>query len=53
MALITKKRMKMGKELFTSVDNYKVNLEPISGSNDTNRILILASAICIDMVYYE
>jgi uncharacterized protein YxjI len=53
LGMITKKWMGIGKELFTSADNYIVNIEPIIASNDTNRILILASAICIDMVYYE
>ncbi len=53
LGMITKKWMGIGKELFTSADNYIITIEPTVAATDTNRILIVASAICIDMVYYE
>ena len=53
LGMITKKWMGIGKELFTSADNYIITIEPTMAATDTNRILIVASAVCIDMVYYE
>ena len=53
IALLTKKWMGLGKELFTSADNYVINIEPAVGATDTIRMLIVAAAICIDMVYNE
>ncbi len=53
LGIITKKWMGLGKELFTSADNYVINIEPTVASNDKIRQLILAASITIDMVYYE
>ena len=49
---ITKKWAGLGKELFTSADNYVVTQEP--GNRDADmRKIVLAAGICIDMVLKE
>ncbi|WP_317196594.1 phospholipid scramblase-related protein [Hymenobacter negativus] len=53
IALLTKQWMGLGKELFTSADNYVINIEPTVSATDTIRIMIVAAAIGIDMVYAE
>jgi uncharacterized protein YxjI len=53
IAMLTKKWMGLGKELFTSADNYVINIEPIVQASDSIRIMILAASICLDMVYAE
>ena len=53
IAMLTKKWMGLGKELFTSADNYVINIEPNVKANDPIRIMILAAALCVDMVYGE
>ncbi len=48
---VTKKWGGLGKELFTSADNYIIN---ISGEPDeTNAILLLAAGLAVDTVYKE
>ena len=54
LARITKKWAGLGKELFTSADNYVVAID--SGNvppGDALRPLILSAAVCIDMVLKE
>ncbi|GAA4038461.1 phospholipid scramblase-related protein [Hymenobacter glaciei] len=53
IALVTKQWMGLGKELFTSADNYVINIEPTVASTDDVRRLVLAAALCIDMVFAE
>jgi uncharacterized protein YxjI len=53
LAKVTKKWAGLGKELFTSADNYVLDIAPWVASNDPVRRLILASVLCIDMVLKE
>lgn len=53
VALLTKKWMGLGKELFTSADNYVINIESTVSATDSVRQLVIAAAICIDMVFNE
>ena len=53
IALVTKKWMGLGKELFTTADNYVISIEPMVPGGDTIRRMIVAAAVCIDMVYAE
>lgn len=53
LAHISKKWAGLGKELFTSADNYVLNIsEDIPGDNDLRK-LIMAAVMCIDMVLKE
>jgi uncharacterized protein YxjI len=53
-AHITKKWAGLGRELFTSADNYMIQINPTSvPPGDPARALILAAAVCIDMVLKE
>jgi uncharacterized protein YxjI len=49
---ISKKWAGAMKELFTSADKYNVTIDP-GYSNKENKIAILSSAICIDMILKE
>jgi uncharacterized protein YxjI len=53
IAQISKKWAGVGKELFTSADNYVVSIDPAVSENDEVRPLILAAAVCIDKVFKE
>lgn len=53
LARVSKKWAGMGKELFTSADNYMLTINDSVGKNDNIRILILAAVMCIDMVLKE
>lgn len=53
IAQITKKWAGVGKELFTTADNYVVAIDPTVSENDEARLLILAAAVCIDKVFKE
>ena len=53
IALVTKKWMGLGKELFTSADNYVISIEPSVAAEDSIRPMIVAAALCIDMVFSE
>jgi uncharacterized protein YxjI len=53
LASVTKKWMGVGKELFTSADNYVLSIAPSVAANDPTRLLILAAVMCIDMVLKE
>ena len=53
LANVTKKWAGLGKELFTSADNYMLSIGQSVPSTDASRILILAAVMCIDMVLKE
>jgi uncharacterized protein YxjI len=52
-AHVTKKWSGFGKELFTSADNYMLEISKDVVENNPIRILILAAVMCIDMVLKE
>ncbi len=53
LAQVTKKWAGLGKELFTSADNYALEISDSVPKNDSVRPLILAAVMCIDMVLKE
>ena len=53
LAKVTKKWAGLGKELFTSADNYVLEIKPAVAANSPLRLLILGSVLCIDMVLKE
>ena len=53
MAKVTKKWSGMGKEFFTTADNYVIAIDPIVPQKNETRLLILAAALCIDKVLKE
>ena len=50
---VSKKWAGLGKEMFTSADNYMLEIKDRVPKDDTLRILILAAVVCIDMVLKE
>ncbi|RZI82833.1 MAG: RNAase [Rubrivivax sp.] len=52
LASVTKKWAGLGKELFTSADNYMLTIKDVP-PKDPVRLLILAAVMCIDMVLKE
>jgi uncharacterized protein YxjI len=52
-AHVSKKWTGLGKEMFTSADNYMLEISNDVPENDDIRKLILASVMCIDMVLKE
>ena len=52
-AIVTKKWAGLGKEMFTSADNYVVSIKEEVADNDPIRGLIFASILCIDMLFKE
>ena len=52
-ARVTKKWAGVGKELFTSADNYVLEISDSVAPDSRLRILILAAVLCIDMVVKE
>jgi uncharacterized protein YxjI len=52
-AHVTKKWAGMGKELFTSADNYVLEIKASVRKDDPVRQLILAAVMCIDLVLKE
>ncbi len=52
-AHVTKKWSGIGKELFTSADNYVLHISDSVPSDNRVRLLILAAVLCIDMVLKE
>ena len=50
---VTKKWAGLGKELFTSADNYIISLTDLSGANSDTVALLLAAGLAIDVVYKE
>lgn len=53
IAIITKKWAGIGKELFTSADNYLLEIKEIVPENDPVRQFIMGAVLCIDMVLKE
>jgi uncharacterized protein YxjI len=53
MAAVSKKWAGLGKELFTSADNYMLSIGAAVPANDPVRLLIVAAVMCIDMVLKE
>ena len=52
-AQVNKKWAGLGKELFTTADNYIVAIEDSVAKDHPMRIMIMAAAMCIDMVLKE
>ena len=53
IATVTKKWSGIGKEMFTSADNYILEIKDTVDKSDPLRLLIFAAVICIDMVFKE
>ena len=53
LAMVTKKWAGLGKELFTTADNYVLSISPDVPTDSPVRSLILAAVMCIDMVLKE
>lgn len=53
LAKVTKKWAGIGKELFTTADNYILSINDSVKKEDTTRILVMAAVMCIDMVLKE
>lgn len=53
LAVVTKKWNGLGKELFTSADNYVLEIKDTVAQDHIDRKLILAAVLCIDMVLKE
>ncbi|HNA97777.1 MAG TPA: phospholipid scramblase-related protein [Chitinophagaceae bacterium] len=53
LAKVTKKWAGLGKEMFTTADNYALEINPAVGKDSQLRTLILAAVLCIDMVLKE
>ncbi len=52
-AHVTKKWSGIGKELFTTADNYILQINEVVPADNPLRLLILAAVMCIDMVLKE
>ena len=52
-AHVSKKWAGLGKEMFTSADNYMLKINDQVAKDDPVRLLILAAVMCIDMVLKE
>ncbi len=53
LATVSKKWSGLGKELFTSADNYVLAIDGGVAPDDKVRLLIMAAVMCIDMVLKE
>lgn len=53
LAVVSKKWTGLGRELFTSADNYVLSIGDRVPADDDVRILIMAAVMCIDMVLKE
>jgi uncharacterized protein YxjI len=53
LAAVSKKWAGLGKELFTTADNYMLSIDPGVPADDARRLLIVAAVMCIDMVLKE
>jgi uncharacterized protein YxjI len=53
LAAVSKKWAGLGKELFTTADNYMLSIDPGVPASDSRRLLIVAAVMCIDMVLKE
>jgi len=50
---VTKKWAGLGKELFTSADNYIIALNDLTGTSPDASVLLLAAGVSIDIVFKE
>ncbi len=50
---VSKKWAGLGKELFTSADNYMISLTDLNGSSPVAATLLLAAGLAIDVIYKE
>lgn len=53
IAIVTKKWAGLGKELFTTADNYILEIKDVVAPDDAIRQFIIAAVLCIDMVLKE
>jgi len=53
LARVAKKWAGLGKELFTTADNYVLSIDERVAANNTVRLMILGAVMCIDMVLKE
>ena len=53
LARVTKKWAGLGKELFTTADNYMLTIEPVVPPDRSIRMMVMAAVMCIDMVLKE
>lgn len=53
LASVNKKWAGIGKELFTTADNYMLSIDNTVGKTNPVRMMILAAVLCIDMVLKE
>lgn len=53
LASVSKKWAGLGKELFTSADNYMLSINSSVAIDNPARVLIVAAVMCIDMVLKE
>jgi uncharacterized protein YxjI len=53
LAQVNKKWAGLGKELFTSADNYMLTISDAVPPDDPRRLLVMAAVLCIDMVLKE
>jgi uncharacterized protein YxjI len=53
LAQVSKKWAGLGRELFTSADNYMLEIDPAIPADSAFRPLIMAAVMCIDMVLKE
>jgi uncharacterized protein YxjI len=53
LAQVTKKWAGLGKEMFTSADNYAMTISDAVPADDTRRMLMMGAVMCIDMVLKE
>ncbi len=53
LAHVSKKWAGIGKEFFTSADNYVLNINDTVAADNPVRMMILAAVVCIDMVLKE
>jgi uncharacterized protein YxjI len=53
LARVSKQWAGLGKELFTSADNYILQINPVVPADNPVRLLILGAVMCIDLVLKE
>lgn len=53
LASVSKKWAGLGKEMFTTADNYMLSISQAVKASDHSRMLIVAAVMCIDMVLKE
>ncbi len=51
--VVTKKWSGIGRELFTSADTYMVSLKPEAAQDRALKVLLLAAALAVDVIFHE